>query len=118
MAKVRVTAEHRPSTMPPIKVRPGDRVFVHERDSEWPAFVKVTRTDGGSGWVPSRHLSAMTGEASVMTAYDTQEVAGRLGEILTVIEPDDESGWLWCRNENGAEGWLPRRSVEPISGGA
>ena len=115
MTKVRVIVEHRPSRTPPIKLRPADNVHVYERDDEWPAFVKVATPNGASGWVPSRYLSATQGEAMVVTPYDTREVAGEPGEVLTVIERDDESGWLWCRNQNGEEGWLPSRSVETIS---
>lgn len=109
-----MVAEHRPSQAPPIQVRPGDRVQVHERDDEWPAFVKVTTSAGGSGWVPSRYLSAGEGSATVITPYNTQEVAGLPGEVLTAVERDDESGWLWCRNAQGQEGWIPVRCAEPV----
>ena len=64
--------------------------------------------------MPARYLSAAEGTASVLTRYNTQEVAGQTGEVLTVIERDDESGWLWCRNAGGQEGWIPVRSLEPI----
>ena len=114
MDNVRVIASHRPSTTPPIQVRPGDRVQVHERDDEWPAFVKVTTPAGGSGWEPARHLSSAEGSATVITPYKTRELAGHPGEVLTVIERDDLSGWLWCRNAGGHEGWIPVRSIEPI----
>ena len=50
----------------------------------------------------------------MLTPYNTQEVAGQTGEMLTVIERDDESGWHWCRNAGGQEGWIPVRSLEPI----
>jgi uncharacterized protein YgiM (DUF1202 family) len=112
--KVRVIKSHPPSTISPLQVRPGDRVQVHERDDEWPAFVKVTTLAGSSGWVPSRNLSAAEGSAAVITADNTQELAGQPGDLLTVIERDDESGWHWCRNAGGQEGWIPVRSLEPI----
>jgi uncharacterized protein YgiM (DUF1202 family) len=114
MQKVRVVAAHRPSQTPPIQVGPGDPVQVHERDDDWPAFVKVTTPAGGSGWVPSRHLSAGEGSATVVTPYNTLELVALPGEVLTVVERDDGSGWLWCRNAQGQEGWIPVRSVEPV----
>jgi uncharacterized protein YgiM (DUF1202 family) len=114
MQKVSVVATHSPSQTPPIQVRPGDLLQVHERDDEWPAFVKVTTPAGGSGWIPSRHLSAAAGSATVITPYNTQELPGLPGDVLTVVERDDESGWHWCRNTQGQEGWIPVRSVEPI----
>ncbi|MDQ6884452.1 MAG: SH3 domain-containing protein [Candidatus Dormibacteraeota bacterium] len=110
---VHVIASHRPSSTAPIEVRPGDRVTVHERDDEWPAFVKVTTSTGDSGWVPSRHLAGTSGDVEVIAPYNTQELAADPGEMLSVIERDDESGWHWCRNDRGHEGWIPIRSLEP-----
>jgi len=95
---------------PPIALVPGDAVTVGERDVEWPAFVFVTAA-GGSGWVPSRCLSADSGEATVTAAYDTTELATAPGDELEVLERDDEGGWLRCRAADGREGWVPRRSV-------
>jgi hypothetical protein len=96
---------------PPLTLASGDVVTVGRRDGDWPAFVFVTAPQG-SGWVPSRHLSADAGRAVVQTPYDTTELATRSGEILEVIDRDDESGWLWCRSTDGREGWVPSRSVE------
>lgn len=64
--------------------------------------------------MPSRHLSAAEGSATVITPYHTRELNGQPGDLLTVIERDDESGWLWCRNPGGKEGWIPVRSLEPV----
>ena len=64
--------------------RLGGCVTVGRRDSDWPAFVFVTAA-GGSGWVPSRYLSADAGRAVVETHYNTTELATRSGEILEVV---------------------------------
>ena len=84
------------------------------RDDEWPAFVLVTKPDGADGWVPSRFLE-LTGEgrATPVRAYDTTEIEVDPGVMLTVLEPDLGSGWLWCSDDAGREGWLPTRCVEP-----
>ena len=95
----------------PLSLASGDVVTVGRRDSDWPAFVFVI-TAGGSGWVPSRYLSADAGRAVVETPYNTTELATRSGEIFEVVERDDESGWLWCRSADGREGWVPTRTVE------
>jgi hypothetical protein len=95
----------------PIRVEVGDVVEVGDRDTEWPAFVFITGEAGG-GWVPSRHLSAETGTATVETAYDTTELPTLIGEELEILEEDSPSGWLWCRAPDGREGWVPEDTVE------
>lgn len=111
MSFVVATEAHAIPERPPLSLAPGDVVTVGRRDRDWPAFVFVTAARG-SGWVPSRHLSADAGQAVVQTAYDTTELATRSGEILELVARDDESGWLWCRSADGREGWVPSRTVE------
>jgi hypothetical protein len=82
--------------------------MVGERDTEWPEFVFVTASHG-TGWVPARHLSSDHGAAVVEAAYDTTELPVAAGEEVTVFERDDASGWWWCRNGDGSEGWVPTR---------
>jgi SH3 domain len=115
MPFVVATEAHAIPERPPLSLAPGDVVTVGGRDADWPAFVFVT-TAQGSGWVPSRYLSTDVGRAVVETPYNTTELATRSGEILEVIDRDDESGWLWCRSTDGREGWVPSRSVEAAPG--
>jgi hypothetical protein len=113
MEQVRAIVRHEPSARPPIRIVPGQPVTVRERDTDWPAFVLVTSADG-DGWVPARYLSAAEpGPATVVTAYDTAELATEVGEVVAVVARDDEGGWLWCRSASGREGWVPVRSLEP-----
>ncbi|NUT36464.1 MAG: hypothetical protein HOV79_25705 [Hamadaea sp.] len=98
----------------PLRIAAGDEVRVGARDTEWPEFVFVTAL-GGSGWVPARHLSADAGTALVLTAYNTQELATRVGERLAVLEEDEQSGWSWCRAESGGEGWVPIKTLDVAS---
>jgi len=115
MPFVVATEAHAIPERPPLSLASGDVVTVGRRDGDWPAFVFVT-TAHGSGWVPSRYLSADAGRAVVAMPYDTTELATRSGEILEVVDRDDESGWLWCRSADGREGWVPSRSVEATAG--
>src|SRR5260370_34760767 len=62
VTKVRAMTSHQISERPPLRVEPGQRVHVGERDTKWPAFVFVT-ADDGAGWVPSRYLDAESGDA-------------------------------------------------------
>jgi SH3 domain len=110
MERVRAIEAHTVSERPPIQVAVGDAVSVGERDTDWPAFVFVT-AERGAGWIPSRYLSSDSGEATVEVAYDTTELATELGDVLEVVERDDESGWHWCRASDGREGWVPTRTL-------
>ena len=112
MRQVRATAAHQPPKRPPLQVDVGELVTVGDRDTDWPAFVFVAAATG-AGWVPSRHLSADRGSATVQVRYDTTELTTRDGELLDVLAEDTTSGWLWCRAADGRAGWIPTRTVEP-----
>ena len=105
---------HEISERPPILLAVGQQVDVGERDTEWPEFVFVTAAHG-SGWVPARHLSAASGTAVVVTAYDTTELPTRVGEVVEVVAEDLPSGWLWCRSGEGREGWVPVKTLEQLA---
>ena len=102
---------HKIPERPPIHLPLGEQVTVGDRDTEWPEFVFVTASHG-SGWVPSRHLSASSGTAFMLTTYDTTELPTQVGEVLEVVAEDRASGWLWCRTPEGREGWVPVKTLE------
>jgi hypothetical protein len=110
MRRVVARRAHEIPDRPPLRLAIGDRVEVGRRDTEWPAFVFVT-AESGAGWVPAPHLSAETGAAVVLTAYDTTELPTVAGDELEVLAEDLESGWLWCRAAGGREGWVPIKTV-------
>src|ERR1700759_3803293 len=101
MVPVRAVRAHEIPSRRPIRVKPGERVDLGERDSTWPEFVFVT-IEGGCGWVPARHIEAGEGTSGVVkTAYDTTELPTMIGDELTVVETDEKSGWTWVRNTAG-----------------
>jgi hypothetical protein len=114
MVTVRAVRAHEIPGRPPIRVKPGQQVELGERDGTWPAFVFVT-TEGGQGWVPARHIEPGP-EASgvVRTAYDTTELPTMAGDVLTVVETDEASGWTRVRNAAGREGWVPNSTIGPV----
>ncbi len=97
-------------------VEAGEQVQTGELSGEWPAFRWCVNRDGIGGWVPDRHLAPISNdEATVLRDYDTTELAAEAGEIVSVIEPDEECGWLWCSGSLGRAGWLPLSSIEPVA---
>jgi hypothetical protein len=96
-------------------VKAGDQVETGDLSEEWPAFRWCVNRDRTGGWVPDRFLEpGSEGEATARRDYDTTELAAEAGEIVTVIEVDEESGWLWCSSASGRAGWVPVSSVEPL----
>jgi hypothetical protein len=92
---------------PPLRIRPRGTVTVLERSDEWPAFVLVRTPGGEVGWVPERYLGPERPQTRVRRAYDTTSLEPTVGETLTVLSSDTESGWLWCRDADGRVGWYP-----------
>ncbi len=119
--KVRVTASFPPDffdglTQPPLVMRPGEALEVIETETSarWPAFVLVVNRAGGRGWVPERYLRRQGKAAVAIRVYDTTTLNPSRGDVLTVLEEDRESGWLWCRDASGHEGWFAMDNVAPI----
>lgn len=90
----------------------GDVVMVGEHDGQWPQFVFVT-TGHGAGWVPDRYIDHDGDRGTVRVAYDTTELPGRAGQTVELVRDDPTSGWAWCRNADGDEGWMPHTVLRP-----
>lgn len=103
-----LAADHEIPERAPLVVSPGDVVQVGERDTEWPAFVFVT-APLGTGWIPARHIDIDGPFGIVRVGYDPTELPASAGEQVDVVRDDSESGWSWCRNADGREGWIPHR---------
>jgi variant SH3 domain-containing protein len=116
MRRVRARLAHAVPDRPPIRLAVGDEVDVGGRDTDWPEFVFVTTSDG-SGWVPARYLSGLSGRAVMQRAYDTSELETEAGEVLKVVVEDSRSGWVWCRSAGGREGWVPLNTLDGVSPG-
>ncbi|MDQ1204846.1 SH3 domain-containing protein [Microbacterium sp. SORGH_AS_0862] len=106
--RAQLTADHEVPDRAPLTVRPGDPVTVGDRDTEWPAFVFVTAVNG-CGWVPARHVDIDGAAGIVRTGNDTTELAARAGDVVELVTDDVESGWSWCPDAAGREGWVPNR---------
>ncbi len=120
--KVQVTVSFPPDffddlAQPPLVMRPGEALEIVETETSkrWPAFVLVVNRAGGRGWVPERYLRRKGKAAVAIRAYDTTTLNPSRGDVLTVLEEDRESGWFWCRDPTGREGWFAMDSVAPLT---
>jgi uncharacterized protein YgiM (DUF1202 family) len=88
-------------------------VVEKEKSERWPAFVLVVNERGGRGWVPERYLKRQGKKARAIRSYDTATLDPAKGDVLSVLEEDRESGWLWCRDSGGKKGWFAIDCVAP-----
>lgn len=102
-------------TFPPLVINPGDRLAVTDEQGSgtWPAFVLVVRDGKDCGWVPRGYLKRQGNEAVALRRYDTTTLNPSRNDVLTVIEADEESGWLWCRDKTGQKGWFAINRLSP-----
>lgn len=114
----------------PIRLHAGEMVSVAQKDTEWPGWVWCRSVDGREGWVPEKYLRKIGNELETTSArpaaggsssgayiaardYDATELTVNEGDLVALLY--QESGWGWCRNENGRAGWVPLECLEEIS---
>ena len=101
-------------TMPGMTMERGDEVTVRPGQSgEWPAFVLVIKGEE-RGWVPKRYLDRRGNRTVAIRRYDTTTLSPSVGDILTVVEEDRESGWYWCEDKDGKLGWFAVNRASPV----
>ena len=103
----------------PIVVGAGETFAVSQQISTWednPAWTWLWCTDqrGKSGWVPKNRIQmeADGKTGSTHAAYSAVELPVRAGQELTIEQ--EESGWFWCRDQQGRYGWVPISHVVPF----
>jgi hypothetical protein len=105
-----VTAEHRAIYPCAVELRIGDKVVVTEKvEGGW---VWCISKDEREAWVPKEYLSRKGNEGTVLIEYSSAELNVKSGEMLTCSKELD--GWLWCINQKGKEGWVPRNKIKRL----
>ena len=110
----RVKVPHLSDFPNPLILRSGETLEVSDRESEWPGWIWCTNQQGTSGWAPGNYLTQHGDTWRANRDYDATELSVQIGEILKMRE--DESGWVWCTNQEGSSGWVPIENLEIISG--
>lgn len=108
----RVVKDYQAEFPDPIAVEAGEAFTVSERTSAWennPAWIWVwcTNQRGESGWVPKNIIQMDTDgqTGTTHTAYNARELTVTAGQELNIEH--EESGWFWCRDQQGKRGWVP-----------
>ncbi len=98
----------------PLIVSEGDVLTLGGHDTQWVGWVWCWNAAGKGGWVAERFLATNSGDTigTMLQDYNATELMVNVGETLTV--QSEESGWLWCANERGQQGWIPAENVKPL----
>ena len=90
----------------PLHLRGGEIVALGVEDKAWAGWVWVTTAEGRGTYVPAACLQQLgPAQAKVLQAFDAVDLSVKKGEPVRVLR--EVSGWFWCRNEGGQEGWVP-----------
>lgn len=89
----------------PLHLRAGDTVTAGPNDKSWPGWIWVNTADGRGSYVPEDILEITGSTACVRTPFSARDLSVKSGERVAALR--EVSGWLWCRNAAGEEGWLP-----------
>ncbi|MFA4874921.1 MAG: SH3 domain-containing protein [bacterium] len=106
----KVTKSYRSAYSDPIRLQSGSIVTWINRESDWQGWVWCKDASGKEGWVPESFIEKDGGRATVLRDYVAAELTVVVGDGLEILS--EEAGWLWCKNDKGACGWVPKENVE------
>ena len=108
-ASCQVVVAHQASYPYSLKVKAGEQVTVSDKKEV--GWVWCT-TNGRGAWIPEKYLTQSQQIGTLLVDYDSTELTVTVGERLTRIR--EESGWLWCSNQKGQKGWVPRAKTKTL----
>lgn len=96
----------------PLVLAAGEVVEVLAADAAWPGWTLVAVADGRRGHVPdSLLIKEPDGRCRLAEGFDARDLSLKRGQKVESLRESD--GWHWCRNEGGAEGWVPDYLLDP-----
>lgn len=107
--KCKVIKNYKSAYSDPIRLMQGDVVDWSERESQWKGWVWCKEQNGKKGWIPESILAKEGSKATIIKDYSAIELTIEEGETLEIL--CEESGWLWCKNNKGDCGWVPKEKV-------
>jgi SH3-like domain-containing protein len=95
----------------PISFKRGDNLTTGRRDEEFHGWIRCRTADGNEGWAPEDFFSASDhNQAVALMDYTATELNTREGESLEAVR--ELKAWIWCRNCDGQEGWVPKQTLK------
>jgi hypothetical protein len=92
-----------------FQVSAGESVNIIEREGEWAGWLWCVNHAGTGAWVPESYLDIRSDHAVLLHDYESTELDANVGDILHLGK--HVSGWVWCKDSEGREGWLPKNCI-------
>lgn len=98
---------HQRSYDDPITVQAGEQIRITKQDmwDDKHLWLWGISDSGKEGWLPATILTVDGDTATVTQGYSALELSVAVGEAVTIL--DENSGWYWCENAAGEQGWIP-----------
>ncbi|MGF1552901.1 MAG: SH3 domain-containing protein [Paracoccaceae bacterium] len=112
-ARYRVIVDWTASYADPITLAAGEGLTLTGAQEIWDGhrWLWARNAAGREGWVPDSLVEVGEDGIRARSAYSAVELSCRRGERLEALE--ETHGWVRCRAESGATGWVPLRYVSP-----
>lgn len=90
----------------PLTLHTGEEVKLGKEDRAWEGWVWAVTDEGRGTYLPVSFLEK-SGEngARLTESFAAIDLSVRKGAKVVCLR--EVSGWLWCRDGDGLEGWLP-----------
>ncbi len=108
----RVVSDYHSAYPDRLVISAGEEVTIGVKESGWSGWVWCTTRDGRSRWVPERYIIRKGDTGTALRDYEATELSVGVGEELTMGQ--EESGWIWCTNQEGRSGWVPADCVQEV----
>jgi hypothetical protein len=111
VVKYRVSTSYESAHPEALVLKKGERLRFERKPTEWPGWIWCTTEDGKSAWVPESWVEISCDFCVLSRDYNSRELSVRPGDMLELMYK--ESGWVWARNTEGEDGWIPANRIEP-----
>ena len=108
----RIIKEHKSPFPDPLIVKKGEKLYIENKNSEWPGWIWSVSESKKSGWIPKNYLEIHGNKAFILRDYDATELTASIGEEFLIEY--EESGWGWLTSKSGKSGWIPLENIEII----
>lgn len=113
VTKYKVVKEHIKSYDPAPSFPAGTHLRMEMRDKVWTSWIWCSDNEKRSAWIPEPLLSVMNNvDAILKNDYDSNELTVHAGEVVEGYTIYD--GWVWCKNSEKKEGWIPLEHLETV----
>lgn len=111
-----VIKKHKSNYPNPINVRKGEKVLVgkeYEGEEDWVNWRYCYKTDKSQeGWIPEQLLNISSQHGVLKEDYTAKELTINKGKKVEGI--NELNGWVWCRDSQGREGWIPKLNLKSL----